>query len=99
MSSETDCRTEKVRAMAQNNREEFLEYAKKCFEDNQMWRSIYQTWSFRHASNRDLVPRDVDEWMVDRMIEKEFSEHLVKNEEVLDIAKQLSIELTFLKKD
>jgi len=84
---------EDLRAMAQNNKEEFLEYAKKCGAANQMWRSIYQTWSFRHASNRDLVPKDVDEFMVDGMIEREFCQHLVKHDEVVRIAREFSIEL------
>ena len=91
--SESAARMDMVRAMALGNQNTFLEYAKECSATSQMWRSIYQTWIFRYASDRDLVPRDVDEMMVDRMIQQNFSEHILKNEEVKSIAKDLSIDL------
>lgn len=88
------CRVKQLREMAVNNQHGFLQFLKTLDEENQMWRSIYHTWNFRHASARTLVPRDVDEVAVDAKINDRFVESMVNRDEAIAIAKEMAIDIS-----
>lgn len=91
-------RIDQLRSMAMANRSSFMQYAKQIGEEDQMWRSIYQCWNYRYASDRKLVPSDVDEDKVEGMIEKNFRDAMAKHREITMIAKEMHIDLNEEKK-